>query len=260
VFRSRSLHRLRRRSLATALVGLLTAAAATPAQTRWTVDPKTSLAWWQMSPPLNDLWATTCPLDSSWRPGDTRSSGWYINPKLKLPRTGYANDEDTVHVPLFPRGTVTPVCTEAVRGEVVVADTTNWRGVRGAVAVRGDALITGQTMRDALMHHVLETTQFPEMQFTLDSLVGLTKQADTLFGSVVGTLTLRGVPRPTTAVVKVFRDAGGMRVLAKWRVPAMTLLKLTPRLQYVSLANTGVWKDFFMGADLVLRPEAIGAN
>jgi hypothetical protein len=49
-------------------------------------------------------------------------------------------------------------------------------------------------------------------------------------------------------------------VLAKWRVPVLTLLKLAPRLEYVSLANTRVWKDFFMGADLVLHPEAMGAK
>jgi len=254
------LHELRLRTLAATLVGLVTVAVAAPAQRHWMVDPKTSLAWWQMSPNMNDLWATTCPNDPSWRPGEGRSSGWYLNPKLKLPRTGYAGVPDTVHVPLFPRRTVAPVCTEAVRGEDVVTDTVHWGGVRGTVAVRGDALISGQTMRDAMMHQVLETAQFPEVQFTLDSLVGLTTQADTLFGSAVGTLTLRGVPTPTTARVKVFHDAGEMRVLAKWRVPVLTLLQLAPRLEYVSLANTRVWKDFFMGADLVLHPEVRAAK
>src|SRR4029077_3587086 len=144
--------------------------------------------------------------------------------------------------------------------EVVVADTVHWGGVRGTVAVRGDSLISGQAMRDVAMHRVMETTQFPEVQFTLDSLVGLATQGDTLFGRAVGTLTLRGVPTPTTARVKVFHDAGKMRVLAKWRVPVLTLLKLAPRLEYVSLANTKIWKDFFMGADLLLRPEVVGAK
>jgi len=45
--------------------------------------------------------------------------------------------------------------------------------------------------------------------------VGLTKQADTLFGSAVGTLTVRGVQKPTTIAVRAFPVAGGMRVLAK---------------------------------------------
>jgi polyisoprenoid-binding protein YceI len=260
MLRARSLDTLLRRTLTAALIGL-TAAAVARAQTRWTVDPKTSSAWWQMSPNLNHLWATTCPGDSSWRPGEGRSSGWYINPKLKLPRTGYANVDDTVHVPLYPRGTVYPVCMEAVRGEVVVPDTVHWRGVAGTVAVQGAALVTGEAMRDVMMHQVMGTMSFPEIEFDLDSLVGMTKQADTLRGSAVGTLTVRGVPRPISAALKVFSDAGGMRVLAKWRIPATALLDITPKLHYLGLGvNTNIWHDFFMGADLVFRPKTRAAN
>ena len=49
-----------------------------------------------------------------------------------------------------------------------------------------------------------------------------------------------------------------LRVLAKWHVPAATLqLELTPKLKYINLGvNTLIWQDFFMGADLVFRPEA----
>jgi hypothetical protein len=255
----RLLHR--RRSLAAALIGLLAAAAA-HAQTRWIVDPKASLAWWQMSPNLNHLWATTCPEERSWRPGENRSSGWNIDRKLKLPRSGYGNVEDTLHVPLFPRPRVSAVCGEAVEGVVLLPDTVGWRGARGQVAVRSDALITGQAMRDVTMHQILQTAQFPEIRFTLDSVVGLTQQADTLFGSAVGTLTLGGKPVPTTAAVKAFPEAGGMRVLAKWHVPAATLqLELVPKLHYLGLGvNTLIWKDFFMGADLVFRPEAPAAQ
>src|SRR2546425_10143511 len=164
MLRSRSLHSLLRRTLALALVGLLPAAAGAPAQTRWTVDPKESLAWWQVSPNLNPLWATTCPGEPSWRPGEGRSSGWYINPNLKLPRTGYANVEDTVHVPLFPRGTVTPVCVEATRGEVVVADTVHWRGGVGAGGVRGGAVLTGEAGRGGARHQRLHAKQDPEVR------------------------------------------------------------------------------------------------
>jgi hypothetical protein len=108
----------------------------------------------------------------------------------------------------------------------------------------------------------METGRFPEIHFTLDSLVSMTKQADTLRGSAVGTLTVRDVQMPITAALKVFPDAGGMRVLAKWRIPATTLqLQLVPRLHYVALGvNTLIWHDFFMGADLVLRGETPGAN
>src|SRR5882757_8516136 len=87
----RSLHTLLQGSVAAVLLCLRTASADAQAETRWTVDPKASLAWWQVSPHLNHLWATTCPGEPSWRPGEGRSSGWNINPYLELPATGYAN-------------------------------------------------------------------------------------------------------------------------------------------------------------------------
>jgi polyisoprenoid-binding protein YceI len=250
-----------RRSVAAALIGL-SAAAGAHAQARWAVDSKASLVWWQMSPHLNHLWATTCPEERSWRPGENRSSGWNIDPKLKMPHTGYGNVDDTVRVPLFPRPRVTSVCSEAVRGRVVLPDTVGWRGARGEVVVRPDALITGEAMRDVAMHQVLQTAQFPNIRFTLDSVVGLTKQADTLFGTAVGSLIVREVPHPTTAEVKAFPEAGGMRVLAKWHIPAAMLqIELVPRLHSIGLgANTLIWHDFFMGADLVFRPEATAAK
>jgi len=253
---------LRWRTLAPALLGLLAvAAAAGPPQTHWTIDPKKSLAWWQMSPHLNHLWATTCPEEPSWRPGEGRSSGFTINPKLKLPSTGYANVDDTVHVPLYPRDSTTPVCVEAVRGEVVVLDTVHWRGVRGTVEVQGNALVTGEKMVDVMMHRAMQTMLFPEIQFTLDSVAGLTRQVDTLVGRALGTLTIRGVQLPITAALKAFPDAGGLRVLVKWRLPAIALFDLTPTLHGMALGlDTKIWHTLFMGADLVLRPEATAAH
>lgn len=244
------------RLLAVALVGLLPAAAA--AQARWTIDPKTSLVWWQMSPHLNHLWATTCPQDPSWRPGENRSSGWNINHKLKLPKGGSANVDDTVNVPLYPRDTVQSLCNEAVQGEVLLPDTVTWRDARGEVTATADALISGETMRDVMMHQVLETKKFPKICFTLDSLVHVTRQGSRLVGSAVGTLTVRGGQQRVTAEVEAFPDAGGMRVLAKWHFPVETLMReLAPKVLYRSLGgSTNLWHDFFMGADLVFRTKA----
>ena len=234
---------------------VLTGPAAAHAQMRWTVDAKESLAWWQMSPNLNHLWATTCPGDSSWRPGEGRSSGWYINPKLKLPKTGYANVDDTVHVPLYPRERVYPMCVEAIRGEVVAPDTVHWHGTNATVLVKGEAFVTGESMRDLLMHQVMQTGQFPDISFALDSLTDLHKHGDTLQAKAYGALTFRDAKTATIAVVKAFPDAGGMRVLAKWRYPAHALLDMTPKLHYLGLGvNTNIWHDFFMGADIVFRP------
>ena len=261
MLRSQPLHGVRWRALAPALLGLVAmGAAAGPPQMHWTVDPRTSLAWWQMSPHLNHLWATTCPEERSWRPGEGRSSGFTINPKLKLPSTGYANVDDTVHVPLYPRDTATAVCVEAVRGDVAVPDTATWRGVRATVEVQGNALVTGEKMVDVMMHRAMQTMVFPEIQFTLDSLAGLTRRADTLVGSALGILTIRGVQMPITAALKAFPDAGGLRVLVKWRLPATALFDLTPTLHGMALGlDTKIWHTLFMGADLVLRPEATAA-
>src|SRR6266566_1713504 len=244
MLRSQPLHGVRWRALAPALLGLVAmGAAAGPPQMHWTVDPRTSLAWWQMSPHLNHLWATTCPEERSWRPGEGRSSGFTINPKLKLPSTGYANVDDTVHVPLYPRDTATAVCVEAVRGDVAVPDTVTWRGVRATVEVQGNALVTGEKMVDVMMHRAMQTMVFPEIQFTL------------------GSLTVRGVQMPITAALKAFPDAGGLRVLVKWRLPATALFDLTPTLHGMALGlDTKIWHTLFMGADLVLRPEATAAH
>jgi hypothetical protein len=262
MLRLRSPGRPWRPVVALSVAGLVVAATAAPAQRRWTVDPKTSIAWWQMSPHLNHLWATTCPGDPSWRPGESRSSGWKISPELKLPWSRYGNVDDTVHVPLFPRHIVQSDCIEAVRGEIVAPDTVHWRGTHGTVTVEGDALITGQAMRDVMMHQVLETAKYPEIQFALDSLVGMTRQGDTLTGSAVGILTIRNVPESVVAVVKAFPDSGGLRVLAKWHFPAPLLfIEVMPALHYLGLgANTYLWHEFFMGADLVLRPGTVAAH
>jgi hypothetical protein len=248
------------RSLPAALVGLLLAVATPQAQTVWAVDRKASLAWWQVSPHLNHLWATTCPQEPSWYPGEGRTQGFTIRPPS--PQTGYANTPDTVHVPLYPRYQVGVVCTEAVIGRVVLPDTVKWQGARGEVTVRADALVTGEGMRDVVMRQVLEIQAFPEIRFTLDSLVNMTRHGDTLFGGAVGSLTVRGVPQRTTAAVKAFPEAGGMRVLAKLRIPAAMLKDLVPRLHYLGGLglNAKLWLDFFMGADLVFRPEATAAH
>jgi len=248
-----------------ALLGCLLLAGTTAhAQVRWMVQPKTSLAWWQVDPHLNHLWATTCPGDSSWRPGEGRSGGWSINPALKLPKTGYANVSDTIHVPLYPRpvGGVYPICVEAVRGELSSADTLKWRGVRGEIVVLGDALVTGEGIRDTYMHKIMGTNQFPEIRFTLDSVTNITRQADTLGGTALGTFTLHGVKKPVSAKVKAFHDGGGMRVLGKFRLPASMLLhEFGFSRYYMNLGvGTGIWHDLFMGIDLVLKPADTAAS
>lgn len=253
---SPSLPGLRPGILAVALVGSLTAVAALPAQTRWTVDPRTSLAWWQMSPHLNHLWATTCPGDPSWLPGEGRGAGWGSAPEAT--KTREAAIEDTVNVPVHPRRTARPICPEAVRGEIVVTDTVHWAGVHGAVAVQGGALITGLALRDLVMVRTLETTRFPEIRFTLDSLVDVTRHADTLRGTAVGVVLLHGHEAPVRAAFQAWPEAGGKRVLAKIRVSAASLVTVfgMSRMALDLGVGTDIWKTLFMGVDLVARPDA----
>jgi polyisoprenoid-binding protein YceI len=248
---------LQSRSAIALLPCLLAAALGAEAQTRWTVDSKASLAWWQINPHLNHLWATTCPQEPSWRPGDGRSTGWIIG-QIRTPKQGTAAVYDTTIVPLNQRVTVRAVCTEAVTGRVLVGDTVAWHGVRGEVAVRGEALITGEERRDAVAREaVLQTSRYPEIRFTVDSLVNVTRQGDTLRGTAVGMFMLRDVSKPMTAAVRAWPEAGTLRVLAKLRLSAQKL-PAEFGLSRIALGmgvTSGIWYDLFLGIDVVLKPE-----
>ena len=111
-----------------ALLCLLSAGLADAQQSRWIVDSKWSLAWWQVDPHLNHLWATTCPAEPSWQPGEGRSSGWSVRSGPDIKTNTFANVSDTIHVPLYPRRTARPLCKEAVQGHLVVSDSVEGSG------------------------------------------------------------------------------------------------------------------------------------
>jgi hypothetical protein len=250
-----------RRTFAVALIGTLAPLAGIYAQVAWIVDRTASLAWYQVNPHFNQLWATTCPNEISWRPGEGRSPGWTINPKLAAPKTGQANVQDTIHVPFYPRPTAQSVCRPAVDGQVSIPDTATWRGVHGVVTVSADSLVTGENMRDIYARRLLRTTQFPSIRFTIDSLVKVTRQPDTLVAAAMGVLSVNGYDKPMSAAVRFWPEAGGIRVLAKLRVPAHTLWEDFGISKYALMgAGTGIWKDLFMGVDVLLRPEGMGAH
>lgn len=249
------------RTFVLAFTGVFAVLSSAHAQNAWTVDRKSSLAWYQVNPHFNQLWATTCPNEISWRPGEGRSPGWTINPKLRAPKTGQANVEDTVHVPFYPRPTAQSVCRESVEGRVIVPDTATWHGVHGVVTVNPDSLVTGENMRDIYARKLLHTTQFPSIRFTIDSLVNVTRQVDTLVAAAMGVLSVNGNDKAMSAAVRSWSEDGGIRVLAKLRVPAHTLWEDFRISKYALMgAGTGIWKDLFMGVDVMLRPEAMGAN
>lgn len=238
------------------VAGLLAAGGAAAAQTHWTIDPKLSLAWWQVDPHMGHLWATTCPREPSWRPGEGRSAGWSVG--TGFPAEYEGNVSDTIHVPRYPRYEALPLCADAVEGQVVVADQARWLGIRGQVKVRADSLITGQSGRDVYARQaVLQTTRYPDIRFAIDSVLITTRKADTLIGTALGVFTLLEVSRPTSAAVQAWPEAGGLRVLAKFRIPIDSLVPVYGFSQFALGLGVGtkIWKHLFLGVDVVLRAK-----
>jgi polyisoprenoid-binding protein YceI len=118
-------------------------------------------------------------------------------------------------------------------------------------------------MRDGYARRaLLQTTSYPEIRFTLDSLVNVTRQADTLRGTAVGTLSLHGKTKAVAVAVTTFPEAGGTRVLAKTRILAASLVTdwgLSRQALGFGVTMM-IWKDLFMGVDLLMHPQVAGAN
>lgn len=235
---------------------LVSSLAAQGGGAKWVVDHKTSLAWWQVDPHYEHLWATTCPADSSWQAGEGRDAGVYVNYSTR-PKTSAAGLSDP-RIPLFPREIVHANCRTAVRGEVTAGDTVRWRGVRGSVTVIADSLFTGLGFRDAFGRRaVLETGRYPTITFTIDSLADV-QPGDTLRAVALGTFELRGVRRATRAPLVAWREPTGLRVRAQFSMPA---LALTDEFKMSKMAlGMGVvmrrWNTVHMGVDIILRPAA----
>jgi polyisoprenoid-binding protein YceI len=135
-----------------------------------------------------------------------------------------------------------------------------WRGIRGEIAVRANSLVTGQSQRDNYMHQaILEVQAHPEIRFVIDSLVDVTAQADTLTGTAIGVFSLHGVATPMTARVQAWPEAGGLRVLARFRKSAQAVIQDYKLSSFALGLGIGmrIWKDFFMGVDLLLRREGV---
>jgi polyisoprenoid-binding protein YceI len=261
----RSLHALLRHTAAVALVCVLTLLASNAqAQVHLVVDSKGSLAWWQIDPNMAHLWATTCPQEPSWRPGEGRSGGWTTEEAMnaKTLAHGFNQSSDTVHVPLYPRRRVRYVCTEAVQGQITLPDTVHWRGAHGQVTVRVKDIVTGETMRDNYQNNaILSMAVYPDIKYALDSIVNTHRRGDTLYATAMGSWTLRGVTKPMQAQIRSYPDAGGVtRVHAKMGIPVKALVSdygVWKRSLGLGVMMD-IWKTLFVGVDLVLRPESQG--
>jgi polyisoprenoid-binding protein YceI len=251
-------------SAGTLLSCLLLALVATPidaqtsephADARWIVDPSRSLAWWQVDPNYGHLWATTCPEDPGWQPGEGRSTEFRAH--QKDPKISQS-EVHSAKIPLWPRDSVQPICRRAVRGEFTTVDTRNWKQVHGAVRVMADSLTMGANMRDKFMHHaVLNTDTHPDLRFTIDSLI-LVQPGDTIHAVAVGTFEVHGTRHPVTAPAVAWHEGDNLRVQAQFGVSAKAMTEQYNMSRYA--LSMGVvlarWNTLHMGVDLFFRRAA----
>jgi polyisoprenoid-binding protein YceI len=162
---------------------------------------------------------------------------------------------DTV-IPLYPRRWALPLCAPAVRGGVATADTTTWSGTRGLILLKADALTMGQSLHDAYARRAIYATgSHPDIRFTIDSLTDV-QPGDTLRAVVAGRFEFRGVTKQVRSQAKAWREAGGLRVTARFDLLAEDLTETFG----VSTAALGLgvglalWKYLHVGVDLVLKP------
>lgn len=256
--------RIRAGAMTLAVIGMLAALSVTAeAQVRLVADKKSSLAWWQINPHLNHLWATTCPGEPSWRPGEGRSAGWVIGRAFRPAKHGDAAISDTTIIPLYPRRRVRPVCAEAVTATVTVADTAKWTGVTADVVVKVEGLVTGEDNRDEYAREkILQANQFPEVTYRIDSLTQQRRSADTVRAMGYGTLTIRGVSQPIQSSIRFWPEEGGLRVLGKLRFAGIDLVDVYGISSFALGLGVGVrmWEHIYLGVDLLMRPSEGAAS
>jgi hypothetical protein len=244
----------------TALV-FAAAAGAASAQTRtYVVDEARSLVWWQLDPHFGHLWATTCPNDPSWQPGEGHSGRFAINyktrPKYKLTK------ESETRLPLFPRDTVRANCRRAVSGSLGTPGS-NFTGMKGMITVRADSMTNGSDSRDRFADkYVYYSAKHPFFKFTMDSLVSVAASGDTVNAIAVGTFEMRGVDKPIRVQVMGVRERSGLRVRGMFAMPASELRERykVPPIALGLGVGLKLWETLFMGFDLILTEPATKAS
>ncbi len=226
----------------------------------YTIDATRSLAWWQIDPHFGHLWATTCPRDRSWQPGEGHSGRYTINyksrPKYRLTK------EAESRVPLFPRDTVRANCGRAVKGSFTVADASRLASLKGSVAVMADSIVNGSDVRDNFAYkYIYATAKHPTINFVIDSVTSVAVAGDTVNAIAVGTFSFRGVDKPTRVQVQGIREGRVMRVRGMFAMPA-TELRERYNLPKIALGlglGMKLWDTLFMGFDLILNEQPSGS-
>jgi len=221
---------------------------------RLKVDSSTSLAWYQVDPHTSLLWATTCPDDPHWRPGDSRHSGWDTR-GMPTPKSGAARVSESV-IPLYQRDVARPVCKNAVSGEIIADDTVTWRGLHGTIKIDPTKLESGLDLRDrTAVRTIFQPWLWPNIRFVIDS-AGDLQGRDTLQGNLYGTFFFRNVEKPDKAQFKAWREAAGLRVMARLEMLPVDLVEVYGvGLENMRLAlMPGMWRMIYFGVDAVVKP------
>jgi len=226
----------------------------------YTIDPTRSLAWWQIDPHFGHLWATTCPNDRSWQPGEGHSGKYNINYKSR-PKYRLTKEAET-RVPLFPRDTVRENCGRAVKGSFTAANASRLASLKGSVAVLADSIVNGSDVRDNFAYkYIYSTAKYPTIRFAIDSVTSVAFAADTINAIAVGTFSFRGVDKPTRVQVQGIREGSTMRVRGMFAMPA-TELRERYSLPPIALGlglGMKLWDTLFMGFDLIMNEQPAGS-
>jgi hypothetical protein len=223
-------------------------------QKTFAVDQQRSLVWWQLDPHFGHLWATTCPSDPSWQPGEGHSGRFGTNFK-KRPKIKVTNQSAT-DFPLFPRDTVRANCRRAVKGSFTTANAATFAGLKGAIAVQIDSITNGSDSRDLFAKkYIYTSSKYPMVKFTVDSLTSIRVMGDTVNAIAVGTFELRGVQKPTRVQVQGINEPAGLRVRGLFAMPAKELQDRYSISRAVLSMGVGakLWDTLFMGFDVILN-------
>ena len=237
-------------------VGVDSAAAQNSAGRTLKIDSQRSSVWWQIDPHFGHLWATSCPRDPSWQPGEGHSPGYYVNfanrPKIKTTK------ESESRVPLFPRKTVRAVCAQSVSGTISIANATSYTGVRGEVIIDPDSITMGADARDVFSRkYIYKTAVYSNVRFSIDSLSHATVSGDTVNAIAHGTFHFRDVPTQHAVEVTGVEDPTGFRVRGKFAFPAKDITDKYGVSPFVLGAGVGLklWDTIYLGFDLIMQPE-----
>jgi hypothetical protein len=230
-------------------------------QFQFSVDTLYSLAWYQVNPHISVLWATTCPQDPHWRPGESRNTGWDLR-GLPTPKVGMALINDSV-IPWYERDAARPICTpHAVFGDVSADDTLTWHGLHGTIRVDPTKLVSGLPLRDrTALRDIFQPHRWPYITFVIDSVSNVTP-ADTVRGLLYGRWFFRDVELPTASPFTAWHETPGLRVRARLSMAPLDLHEVYG----VSIVNIrlglmrGVWERIHYGVDVILKPAPAGST